>query len=295
MFKLSTMPHTTSYQWFSMALFLLLTPVFSTAQMVENVRTSFDQSKQLMFIYYDVKGLNYKKEIEIIPIIKSDTASAVNIKSLSGDYGWLKKGGKNKLVVWDPFKDGVNGLEGVQIELKTEVRGAAVQKFWYGCFQGSNSAPFGLKVARLNRIGFFGGFRVGQLPPSYRYTVSNTGVMDYTESGVYEIGTERRLASYAITAGPIFQLTRNVYAYAGFGYGLERLFWKYQAYNLDRNPIGKGEWALNESINRKGFMSDVGAMIRFGRVLIDLGMSGIGNSYQIIGGVGYSFSKNVKR
>lgn len=275
------------------AIFLyLLTYLPAMAQTVVNVRTSFDQSNQLMLIYYDLKGLNYKKEIMITPQIVSGDASLTLVKSLSGDFGWRNRGGKNKLIIWDNFKDGVNGLDEVKIELKTELRDAVIPRFWSLALHGSNSAPFGVKIANLSPIGFFAGFRVGRLAPPYRYTASDTGVMDYFESGVYEIGSERRLASYAITAGPVFQLTRNVYAYAGPGYGAEQVFWKYQSFNLKMEPIGS-YWALNKNINRKGLTADGGAVVRIGRLVIDLGVSTIRfKSFQIIGGVGISLSKN---
>ncbi len=203
-----------------------------------------------------------------------------------------KPGRKNKVIIWDPFKDGVTSLEGIQIGLKTEFRDAKIPRSWSVELHGSNSAPFGIKAMRLERgIGFFAGFRVGSLPPSYQYKVNNVGEINYLESGVYEIGTERRLASYAITAGPIFRMGRSIYSYAGVGYGIEQLFWKYKAYNLDGVSTGS-KWALNENIDRKGTTAEAGVVIRIGHILIDLGMSTFQlKSFQIIGGIGFSFQK----
>ena len=279
-----------SKKWQLAGFLCLLAGLPSIAQSVENVRTKFDQSRQLMLIYYDIKRLNYKEEIRITPYLPGEDSSATSIKSLSGDFGWIKRSGKNKLMIWDPFNDGVNSLGGIQISLKTELRQALVPRYWYACLHGSNSAPLGIKLARLNRVGFFASFRMGKLPPASQYKVNNAGVIaNYLESGVYEIGTKRRLASYAITVGPVFQLTRNLHAYAGGGYGVEQLFWQYQSYNLDRELTGSN-WALNENINSSGFAADAGIILQLGRMVFDLGMSIIQfKSFQVVGSVGYLF------
>lgn len=269
----------------------------ANAQTVENVRDSFDQSRQLWFIYYDLKGLNYKKEIKITPYIMSGDSSLLSVTSLTGDFGWVSQGGKNKVVTWEPYKDRISNLEGIHVGIRSEieVRDATLPRFRGLALQGSNSAPFGVKYIQLSRIGFFAGFRVGKWPPSYDYPVSDMGKMEYREAGVYEIGDDTRLASYAITAGPTFQVARTVYVYVGAGYGLEQLFWEYQVYDADYKPNGT-EWALNESIDSKGVAADAGVVIRFGRVLLDLGGSTIQfKSWQITGGIGWVFANNKKR
>jgi hypothetical protein len=162
--------------------------------------------------------------------------------------------------------------------------------------QGSKSAPLGLKYVSLGRLGYYAGFRMGYLPPAYRYSVSNTGTIAYSESGVYQIGSETKLASYAATGGLTAQIHKKVYAYAGLGYGVEQLFWKYQAFNLDYKLVSN-EWALNEQINHKGLAGEFGITARFGKILIETGMCAIGgrsSTIQITAGIGYVLSTNTK-
>lgn len=280
----------------------LLASAQAAAQTVENVRTYFDQSKQLMYITYDLKGMNYKKEIQVTPYIVSADTSLPAMKSLSGDIGWMTRGGNNKMIIWDPFKDGLTNLKDVEVHLKTDVRMVKQKGVWAVGLQGSNSAPLGLKVMYLNRIGFFAGFRMGNLPPDYAYYYydygsSYVGLLDFSAPPFYTIGNERLLASYAITAGVIFQLSRNTYLCAGGGYGLEQLFWKYQVYDQEQKQTYHG-WALHEYFDLKGIIVDVQAMSRRGRVLFSLGFSAVqmqnkeGVGLQITGGIGYCFSKN---
>ena len=302
------MHHTKPVQymkWQIIACFYLLAYLPTSGQTVGNLRTDFDQSSQIIRISYDLKGLHFKKAIQIRPYLVWSDSSTVWLKSLSGDYGWLERGGKNKLVVWNPFEDGVDNLVGAQIKIETQVRAAQIPHFWGLAVHGSNSAPIGLKVIgrtsfldskkmRLLRLSFFAGVRVGNLPPSYRYSVSAAGEMDYRESGVYEFTDQRKIAGFAITAGQILQLGRNIYGYAGLGYGVEQLFWEYQSFNLSRNLIGSA-WALDEHINRKGLVIDLGTVVRLGPVLLDVGLSTIQfKSYQVTGGVGIAFLKNKK-
>lgn len=275
--------------------FALLATLPAAAQTLDNIRTEFDQSSQLMRIRYDLKGLNYKKEIQVSPYLVQSDGSKTPLKSLSGDFGWLNRGGKNKLMLWAPFNDGVDSLAGAQVRIETQVRPAIISRFPALALQGSNSAPIGIKAMKLGRTGFYAAARVGKLPPSYRYTVSDAGEMDYRESGVYEINGGRRLAGFAITLGQILQLGRNIYGYAGLGYGVEQLFWEYEAFNLEKASLGKF-WALNESIDRKGVVAESGLVLRRGRLLLDLGVGTVQlKSLQLSAGVGLVLSKNEKQ
>lgn len=290
--------------------FCLLVYLPATAQRVENVRTFFDQSKQVMLIYYDLKWMSFKEEVQVMPYIVSSRTQISPIKSLSGDFGWQNRNGANKLIIWDLFKDGIDTF--VQIEIKTETREAPNSPFAGVLLNGNKSTPFGVKFMlmanifsdstrmlnpeiRLNRLlrnhfGSYASLRMNRKRPDYQYTVSNEGVIDYLESGVYEIGSERRLAGYAFVVGPLVQVSRNRFIYVGLGYGAERLFWKYQAYNLDRNPTGT-HWALNESINRKGIVLETGYVFRLRRLLLDIGVSTLQfKSFQITGGIGIGSS-----
>ena len=283
-------------RWQLTFLVCLLTCLKASTQTIENIRDSFDQSRQLMLIYYDLKGLDYKQEIEIIPIFTVDNARKIlpSKDNLSGDLGWVNKDGKNKLIIWDPFADSITSLRSFQVYIKTNLRKVMLPTYGLLCLQGSNSAPFGLKIMTLDRRGFFLGFRKSRSAPSYQYKVSNDGVIDYRESGIYKIGSERRLSSYALTAGKPFRLNRNVFAFIGAGYGAERLFWQYEAYNLNGELINK-YWALNEKVNRKGIVIDIGVGIRKRFYMVDLGLSTINfTSFQVTASVGFGEEFNVE-
>ena len=251
----------------------------------------FEQSGQTYQIQYSVKKLNYRYEIKAIPEVSvhNNKILLTTMLGLSGDTGWVSRKG-DRVIVWDPRKDNVNSFKGIRVSLDTAiVRRAKLPRFWGLALHGSNSAPFGLKVIRFGQVGFFAGFRGLRFPPDYRYTIASSGYMDYKESGIYEINYENRLTGYAVTGGPVFQIARNIYAYAGVGYGVEQLYWQYQEYNLNRELIGSS-WALNEAIDHKGTCIDLGAIFRLGRFFIDIGASTIQfESYQALGGIGISF------
>ena len=288
----------------------------ANAQVVENVRDSFDQSRQLVLISYDVTGLNYKDEVEVTPFIVGDSSLLRSIfetgtrvkgtisfdssgsyfyymQSISGDYGVFDRNGKNKLIVWDPFQDGISDFRNTRINLRANVRPIPREIYAGLILQGSNSAPFGAKVVAFNvlgRMGAYLGFRTSGKRPDYRYTVTNLGGIDYLESGVYEIGTRSLISGSALTGGFLFPMARNLHGYAGAGFGSERLFWEYKAYNLDKTLTGT-YWALNENVNRKGAVVEAGLNLRLGRFLVEAGASTVAfQSVQITGGIGLKFA-----
>lgn len=270
---------------------VFLTAFPASAQSIDSIWTTFDQSRQLMHINYSLFGLNYRKEVNIIPCYVSGTSGPVPLKAISGDFGWTNRGGRNKLVLWDPFKDGVNSLDGVRIELKKEFRDAIIPRFWAVEWHGSNKAPIGLKVMQLNWLGYYAGFRVGRRALEYRNTVSEIELLG---PELVRFTDKRRTVSYALSAGPLFQITRNLYTYAGIGYGAERLFWQYQTLDQNQEPLNTA-WALKDDSNYEGVLADAGFFIRLGRVVIDAGVSTIQfKSLQFTAGIGYTLYKTQR-
>lgn len=265
----------------------------TTGQAFQNLHTTFDQSGQMMQISYDLKHINFKKQVRIQPFLEWENGATMPLQSLSGDYGWLRRGGKNKLICWDPFKDGLDSLSGFEIKLETQIRGAAPPRFWGLALHGSNSAPIGLKLMQLRKVGFYAAVRTGRMPPRYQYAVRDSGALvDYRDSSVYKITDKRKLAGYAITIGQVLQLSRNMYAYAGLGYGAEELFWQYESFDTSKKSLGRS-WALNERINQKGVVLEGGFLFRFNPFVFDIGISSIQiKSLQVTAGIGVLLFKN---
>ena len=215
------------------------------------------------------------------------------MKSISGDHGVFNRNGKNKLIVWDPFQDGIGDFRNTRIDLKTNVRPIPREIYAGVMIQGSNSAPFGGKILAFNvlgRIGAYLGFRTSGKSPDYRYSVTNAGDIEYLESGVYEIGTKSLVYGSALTGGLLFPVGRNLHVYGGAGFGTERLFWEYKAYNLDKTLTGTF-WALNENVDRRGAVVETGLNLRLGRLLVEAGASTVAfKSVQITGGLGFRFA-----
>ncbi len=267
-------------------------PLLGPAQSIHNTRTKFDQSKQLFLIQFDLKNLNYKYEIQVYPTITLKDGTVPTLTNISGDLGWLRRNGA-KTIVWDPFKDGITSFEDLQITFQTLKQKLILPRFWGLEIQGSNSAYLGLKGARLAPIGYYAGFRIGKLPPSFKYSISAEGVNDFDDSGIYEVGKKTRIASYSFTAGPVFQASTNTYGYWGIGFGAEQVFRQYQVYNLDKEPVSS-QWAHQKgSNNQKGFSSEIGAIFRLNHFLIDVGFYTIKfKTFQFTAGFGYAFGNN---
>lgn len=264
-------------------------PVF--AQKIENQKQVFDQSRQILQIYYDVTGLNYRKELRVTPMLELADGQQIDLPDATGAIGMMKKNSKGNLIELDPFKAGIERPEQAKIILVADIRKRQQPERYLLGLQGSNSAPLGLKFWRVAPIGAYVGFRLGALPPSYRYTVNNEGQIDYKQVGIYEIVNQRRLASLAATTGVVAQIAPKLYGTLGIGYGIEQLFWKYNEYDLDKNLLGKA-WALNENINHKGTIAEVGISCFLKPVYVELGVATFAlNSYQLLFGLAYVFEK----
>lgn len=277
------------------------------AQKLERLRDTFDQSSQLFVLRYKLSGLGFRKQVFVQTRVWTDSNTTPDIKprSLAGDTAWVKDNGW-KTITWDPFRDGVQDLEDLNLGLEISAEKPAVlPQYWAVAWHGSNSAPFGLKVARLSPVGFFGSFRSSLqekpvagnplLTTQREYPAGYTGpvIDEYPLNGVYEIQDERRLASWAVSGGIVGQVGRKLYVYGGPGYGIEQLYWQYKAYDPDNNPPNGVEgWVVNEDVNHEGIVFDLGAMLRLGRVVLDAGGSTIGfRTFQVIGSIGITLHK----
>lgn len=261
----------------------------------------FDQSKQAYIILYDMAKIKMNEKLKLVPFYYSKQSNdMIFLKTITGDTAW-QTAPKLVQIEWDPFKDklDLNEFFNVQLilfEKKTSTKAPLINSVHY---QGSNSALIGLKyMFKIRKAPVFIAGRIGALPPVFRYTVNDSGVIkNYNVDGVYQIGSERKLGSFAILVGSTLRFESNWYLNLGVGFGTERLYWKFDAFNLNYEKIGESSWALNENTaQQNGFIFETGLMRKSGRFLFNLGTCSVAfKAYQITAGVGLIFNHPDKR
>jgi len=261
------------------------------AQKVRNINHTIHDDE--IHLHYDIEDATYKNQYSVVVgiSINGSPYDYQMMKSIRGDIGQLESPGKGHTIIWEVFKDR-NGLEGrVSFEIKLTEEKVKLPTYNAIMISGTNSAPFGLKYARLGGVGFYLGVRANkEVPVAHTYEVAADGMIEnYVEEGYYVIGGNKKLVSYAGTAGLTFQLSKNAFMYAGGGYGAEQLFWEYTDYNFPDIKMGDN-WALNQAVNNVGYVVETGFTLKMGAFVLEIGGSTIAmKSFQGNAGIGFAF------
>ena len=253
----------------------------------------FNQSKQALVIEFFLPKVRFNKKIKYTPIalINGKEEKMISLQSIRGDLGWLYERQKVH-IEWDPIRDRINDLSAIQFFLKEEQAAREIPDIRSFHLKGSNSAPLGFNyIFTMKPFPVYFAARIGKWLPNHRYTVSEFNQINYPAFGVYEISTQRRLASFAAVTGAIIRLEENCYANFGAGFGWEQWFWKFNEFDLDYEPLGEA-WALREStLRNKGEFFEAGLMYLHKNKLYSLGACTTAfNAYQIYAGISLFFN-----
>lgn len=265
----------------------------------------FSQTKLALILTYPLPKIRFNRQIKLTPVyvhpnLKEDTLT----KNIRGDIDWQFRS-KKALIAWDLFRDTIRNPGKKNFYLIEEKSTRELPDIRSIHLQGSNSAPAGVRYIfsksstpfiSTEYASFYLSIKTGCFRPIFRDTVSLNGkIINYNNSGVYELTLERRLASFAFLMGYVLQFDKNCFVNIGGGFGLEQLFWRFEEYNLDYQRTGKS-WAIHEStIKQIGFPCvETGVMVLCKNLLFSAGISATRfKVYQLNAGIGMQLNHPI--
>lgn len=133
---------------------------------------------------------------------------------------------------------------------------------------------FGLTIGSVRRIGWYASFGTNFdfSGDNFNYECDQTGQIYDTSLGEYYFDGTTKTKRLSATAGLVFRLGGQVYAYLGGGYGERRLAWRMY------DEMGYC-WAKNTDRSYKGLALDGGLMFNIRGIGLSLGVQTVGFDY----------------
>lgn len=233
---------------------------------VSEARVSRDE-RELVVDYEIMLGDNVLScEVEVV--LKADGRSVrYNPNDLIGDYGRITSSGQKQ--VRFNVENMKHALAGRAITFTLNVKSKDVLDNTVLAMASVSLFPqpsYGLMLGYVRKIGGYAKVRsdFGSVKPAYG--CMSDGTMD---GGYFWASGEQKKARLQATAGMLFRASRNVYPYAGVGYGARGVYWE----------DFKGEWAQVEDYSCKGIAAEAGLIFKFGPVAFSAGVSSTAFKY----------------
>lgn len=262
----------------------------SYAQRITNVR--FEPFGRAVQVHYTLNRLPFDSFASLNLYVSTNGGESFTgpLVRVQGDIGKVSTNGE-KTVIWQVM-DETGGLDGqIVFELRGEVVKEKQKIENLLMYNVSGSSSFGVMYGRVAR---WGGYVRGKTNFSFDdapYTCDNSGMFDYQGEGdFYLVDKASKRSRLGITGGVLFRPACFLYLYAGAGYGYRRLMWHAETFDYDGERRTGDIWAVNTPNSAEGVEAELGAIFRYKKLAVSLGMNTVGFSfYEVNGAVGLFF------
>ena len=257
-------------------LFIILFFGISTivnSQSVSNIEPL--QTGNKISINYSIISAKFNQTFIVTLYVSNDGGQNFQgpVKSVTGDVGKVVSGGKKK-ILWDVFKDDINIEGDLVFDVRIEVFEEKIKKKFFLAFSGNTSAPFGLSIGQIGKIGWYITARTNQnFNLSSSYECNNEQITNYSAETYYSFDGESKIVRFSLTAGLTYQAGKNVYFYAGGGYGTKDLLWHINEYDYDDDSKTGDDYAKNTNYSYSGIETEAGIIINTGSFFFSAGAS----------------------
>ena len=233
------------------------------------------QSGNKITIEYNIIGAKFNQTFNVSLFVSNDGGKTFQgpLKAVSGDVGEVRSGG-NKKILWDVFKDDANIEGNLVFDVRIKVIEEKIKKKFFVAFSGNTTAPLGLSIGQIRKTGWYLTARLNQnISLSPKYECDDEKLTNYTGNNYYSFDEEIKIIRYSLTGGLTFQAGRNVYCYAGGGYGTNDLLWHINEYNYSDDSKTGDDYAKNVNYSYSGIEAEAGIIINSGSFFFSTGVS----------------------
>lgn len=164
-------------------------------------------------------------------------------------------------------------------------------KFFVG-YAFSPEAPYGLTVGGVkNRLGWFARFRTNLSFNDYTGECRGRGQLaTLPGNSAVRFTDNKKVNSYAGTAGLVVKCTPWLYTSIGLGYGKRDLLCEYTTTDFTDSKNQKTYWSKNIDYSYNGLAADLDVMLKLGPIFVSAGCNTINFKYiDLNAGIGVFF------
>lgn len=246
----------------------------SSAQKISSTHFKIENYKAI--VHYRIRDWKEEQSFTINLYVSND--GGINFKGplkfVTGDVGQIKNAYGEKRIEWDIFRemDELNG--NIVFEVRAQIRTGEVNKHILVMYNYSQTAPFGIRVGVYGNKGLYAGLKSNlNFTNPGPYNANSSGLTNYTGSGYWVMSNTSQNNRHNISIGGLAKYKRNIICYAGIGYGIDQLLWKYDEYSLSDFSKVNSDYAIQEDVSIKGLELECGLIFTIQRGIISVGAS----------------------
>ncbi|OYT14516.1 MAG: hypothetical protein B7C24_17955, partial [Bacteroidetes bacterium 4572_77] len=247
--------------------FLFLVSVFAYGQTVKSIEAKAVENK--IQIDFKIAGLKYNQNILNIDVFVKrvgDKQFEGPMEFVSGD---IKSGLRNgdHTIYWDALKEMLIEDAELIFDVRIMVEEEDIVRKFMVMLAGNTLTPLGLRLGQLGKTSWYVEARASlQALETTAYTYSKDGILDYDQTGYYELSGNNGWQAYSIVAGVTKQVHRHVFLYAGLGYGVENYIIEINNYTYDSQAPVSNSWANYKEYSTSGIEIDAGVIMNYKRL-----------------------------
>lgn len=255
--------------------FLALSFVFLSAQEIKNITAVSAGDK--ITVKYSVHGLNFNQSLDISLYYSSDKGLTFEgpVMAATGNIGKNIRNGNHE-IIWDALKE----LPFTKGDLVFDIRGELVEekikRSIFISYVGNTQTYLGIRAGMIGKIGWYVEGRMNFAAfenDSYEY--EDGLVKDYDRPGYYEFNGDNFYSALFVGGGVTYQAARNLFLYAGAGYGKENYLYGIDHYNYETESNTGSSYVLDPDYSNEGIEADAGIIYRFNKVIVSGGATTI--------------------
>jgi hypothetical protein len=262
------------------------------SQEVSNVKSRSLNDK--IEITYLLSGVSFDQDVTVSLYISQDNGKPFQgpLKEVSGNIGKGIRNGQ-QTIIWDALKEMPFYQEDLVFEVRTKVEPVSKKPDWMIAAVGNNITPFGLRFGTLRRLGWYIECRSNRYPvETAAYTYSEGQITDFNQPGYFLLNQENHFSAYSVLAGINYQPVRDMFLYAGAGYGKESFLIGMDEFSYTRDQLIRHSQARHKEISYEGVEIDAGIMTRFSILIVSAGITTIDfKTLYWTAGIGLSLGK----
>ena len=269
---------------------LILFAALLHGQSIDNVKSYLSGNK--VIVTYELTGGKFYNYYKISLYVSRDNGKSFEgpLKEVSGDVGVNIRRGSRQ-ITWDAMKEIPFVDQSFVFDVRAEVFRDDLKPEFFISYVGNTSTPIGLRVGVVGKVGFYAETRLNTRAfNSPDYTYQDGEVIDYDLPGYYEFTDNKGYSDFSVLGGITYQSWRNIFLFAGVGYGWDRYLYEVTNYSYDNNEATGTYYVVHSDYDIKGFEIDAGIMYRYKWLLFSAGATTIGfQNVGWTGGVGIVF------
>ena len=238
---------------------------------VENINSALKNNK--IVITYDLVNVKFNQVVFITVFYSTDNGKTFTgpLKEVTGDVGTGIAKGTDKKITWDPIMEQVffSASDQVVFRVQAEIETQEIKRKFYVSYLGNINTPFGISLGLLGKTGFYINVRTNQhLTEAWGYDYSNIK-MEYPTDGFYTFTGNYTFVEYAASTGVNFQLSPNIFLYAGGGYFEKVVLWEIENRWYNESITGSSTgWVNYDEKSRNGAFAETGLTFKVTKRLI---------------------------